>query len=216
MTQDFLQPDHLRIILASALSSAEVSLAPVWNEMKGKRALVVTTAQLGEGRPFTGEDVAWLENLGLIVAPCDIREHSERALTQMMQKSDMCILIGGNTFVLLHAMITSGFNHILAARAMASTFLVIGESAGAVVLGPSIEHVSTMDTPSAAPRVITEAMGWVSKPVLPHRGSPHWGLGEVVDSFLETCKDPGRFLIIDEEEIVEIRNGNPVAPRSTP
>lgn len=41
-----------RLILASPIDAAKKSLAWVWQKMKGKRVLVVTTALLGEGQPF--------------------------------------------------------------------------------------------------------------------------------------------------------------------
>jgi dipeptidase E len=210
ISNPFFQPGALRIILASSLDSAHRALGPVWTQLEGKRAFVVTTARLGEGRPFAQEDMDEMEDLGLHVCACDIRDHDRENLAQQLNEADLCILIGGNTFVLMHAMRASGFDRILNDRAMKGGVLVIGESAGAVVLGPSIGHVSGMDDPSAAPEVLEAGLGWVAKPVLAHRGSPHWGLGEAVDVFLASGVNELDFLIIDEEEIVEIRNGAPL------
>lgn len=168
------------------------------------RLLVVETARLGEGRSFAPGDAAPFQEYGMQTRLCDLRCETPASLALHLDASDGCVLLGGNTFVLMEALAQIGYADVIAARARADDFQVIGESAGAVVMGSSIAHVADMDDPSAAGTRHDAGLGWIDARVLPHRGCPHWGFGEAVDRIIAADSDPGSLLVLDEDELLTL------------
>ena len=70
----------------------------------------------------------------------------------LLQQSDAIFLGGGNTFTLLSEIRRSGFDDLLLQLHRGGKIL-IGESAGALVLGPTIEPIRFIDEPEKAPEL---------------------------------------------------------------
>ena len=99
-------------------------------------------------------DRSWLEaerevfvRAGLEVIDIDVLDEAAR---RALCSSDMVFLGGGNTFYLLAQLRESGFDRLLK-ELHSKGKLIIGESAGALVLGPTIEPVRYIDDPARAP-----------------------------------------------------------------
>jgi len=189
----------VKLHLVSSIEEARDPLLPVWQSLTARLVMVVTTARLGEGRPFTLQDAQGFAAKGIAVDACDIRDHDRKNLLYRVRKADACILLGGNAFVLMHALIATGFAADLVDRAAKNPFTIIGESAGALVFGTRIDHAASMDDPAAAPQIINRGLGWLEKPVLPHRGCLHWGYGAAVEEIIAKGGGPEQFLVIQED-----------------
>ena len=92
----------------------------------------------------------------------------------IVEGSDAVFLGGGNTFVLLDQLRKSRFDELLIKMHRAGKIL-IGESAGALVLGPTIEPIRFIDEPERAPE-LAKFTGLGLFPFLPavHFGRPEY------------------------------------------
>jgi dipeptidase E len=101
-------------------------------------------------------DIGWLEAERRIfidaafdvIDVLDLNDSTQRLLEQ----SDVVFLGGGNTFTLLEEIRRSGFDTLLTEMHQRGRIL-IGESAGAVVLGPTIDPIRFIDEPEKAPNL---------------------------------------------------------------
>jgi len=208
-------PDNTILHLASSLdATAEViasRIAPR-DARPDRRLILVETATIGEGRCVDRDKPAPFALQGFDVEICDIREETPESFAAQLKNATGCVLLGGNTFYLLEALENIGFDKIIRNRALFSPlpFHVIGESAGAVVMGTSIAHVASMDDPRAAGRPVDQGLGWVASRVLPHRGCVHYGFGEAVERIIATDEDPDNLLVIDEDRVCGIIGALPI------
>lgn len=101
-------------------------------------------------------DTRWLESEREILCKAgftitDVTDLNREA-AQILAKSDCIFIGGGNTFFLLHELRRTGFDRLLTEWHQNGKIL-IGESAGALVLGPTIEPIRFIDEPERAPEL---------------------------------------------------------------
>ena len=202
-----MTPDNIDLYLVSSLSAASEAIQNEVESLKGKRLLLIDTARRGEGRPLPDDEPLPTTEHGCRVEVVDIRGMSRAELEGRLESVHGCVLLGGNTYVLMHAIRETDFGRLLEARASrgGEPFLVFGESAGALVMGESIAHAKFVDDPDAAPEVIQEGLGWVDGRVLPHVGCEKYGLGSKVEAIIAADNDPMSFLQIREVELAAFR-----------
>jgi len=187
---------HLVSNIDRVISSLALSLEPG----PDARLVLVETAMLAEGRRLDAAAGLPFEAHGFTVEVCDLAQEAPEDLARRLEGARGIVLMGGNTFTLMEALDDIGFDEIVRARAEKGPFHVIGESAGAVVMGSRITHVASMDDPLAANRVVEAGLGWIDARVLPHRNCPDYGFGEAVERLLQSDDNPEDFLVIDEVE----------------
>lgn len=125
------------IILASnGLSSPPLLEAAGRCVQPGKAALVVTADNIYKEKNYHVDRTAReLEQLGMAVECFDFDTRSPDALLDY----DLVEMIGGNPYYLLHAIRLRGFADAL--REFAENRIMIGWSAGALVIGPTLELI---------------------------------------------------------------------------
>lgn len=168
------------------------------------RLVLVETAMLAEGRSLDLQQGLPFEDRGFAVEVCDLKRETPEGLAQRLEGARGIVLMGGNTFCLMGAIEDIGFDAAIRQRGAAGKFHVVGESAGAVVMGRTVKHVAQMDDPTAAGRRIEAGLDWVDTRVLPHRNCPDYGFGEAVERLLASDPDPQDFLVIDELDLHSI------------
>jgi dipeptidase E len=101
-------------------------------------------------------DIGWLEaerailvGAGFYVTDVFDLDASTR---NVLEQADVIFLGGGNTFTLLSEVRRSGFDELLR-ELHRSGKILIGESAGALVLGPTIDPIRFIDEPDRAPEL---------------------------------------------------------------
>ncbi|MDX2357924.1 Type 1 glutamine amidotransferase-like domain-containing protein [Dietzia sp. PP-33] len=121
------------------------------------------------GAAFAAAERAQLSELGYVLTDITAAEFDDAgAFADVLDRVDVLYVAGGNTFVLLAALRRVGVDAILVERVRAG-LPYIGSSAGSVITGPSIEPVSLMDDPSAAPELTDYGgLGLVDTVVIPH------------------------------------------------
>lgn len=194
------KPDGTTLHLVSNIDHVISALALALEPGPDARLVLVETAMLAEGRRL--DPVAGLpfDNRGFAVEVCDLARETPEGLAARLEGARGIVLMGGNTFTLMEALDDIGFDDIVRARAEKGPFHVVGESAGAVVMGSRITHVASIDDPMAASRVVETGLGWIDARVLPHRNCPDYGFGEAVERLLQSDANPEDFLVIDEVE----------------
>lgn len=138
-----------------------------------KIALITTALEKEEQTPdwFSKDKQALASLQGVSVTEYTITGKTPRQLTQDLQDFDTLYVAGGNTMFLLEQIQKSDFNEY-AQKHVNSGKAYIGQSAGAMVAGPTL--VPAVRSDHAAHAKIPdnlEGMGLVDFTVLPHWGS---------------------------------------------
>lgn len=135
---------------------------------------VPTAGEPYEDPYFVEEDRSRLTQLGFDVRNVDITRLDRSDILAIVNNVDALFVAGGNTFYLMQQirakeLVDDFRNYILEGHRY------IGASAGAVICGPTIEPIQTLDDPNAAPNLKNlDGFGIVDFVVLPHYGKPKY------------------------------------------
>ena len=135
-----------------------------------KVAMLVTASMCGSGEQSTGKrspgqlrQRRWADArkkgkeleqvLGVEVECCDCAREDRPELAEPLRSADCIWVAGGNTFYLWHWMKRSGVDKLIQRRVREDGVVYVGQSAGAIVAGESIETAfwKGWDDPGAAP-----------------------------------------------------------------
>ncbi|PAY21724.1 peptidase S51 dipeptidase E [Dietzia natronolimnaea] len=163
-----------------------------------------------EGAGFVVAERAQLADLGYVLADIsagDIDDPSE--FSAVLDGLDAVYVAGGNTFVLLAALRRHGADAVLTGRVRAG-LPYIGSSAGSVVTGPSIEPVSLMDDPSAAPDLADRrGLGLVDTVVIPHAdGALPPYPPELIARLVETYGSTYPLTLVNDDQALLVEDGS--------
>jgi len=103
----------------------------------------------------------------------DLRDFIGRtaALLACLSECDVVWIGGGNVFYLRHLLHATGFDEII--RPLLEQGVIYGGgSAGAIVVGPTLEGYEAVDNLSLSPEVMWNGMGLVDFAPIPHWGHP--------------------------------------------
>jgi dipeptidase E len=159
------------------LCSSELAVAGAIRELPTNMSVAFIRTASG---PCT--DLGWLEAERAILVDAGFQVtdvHELHASTRsIVERSDAVFLGGGNTFVLLDQLRKSYFDELLISMHRAGKIL-IGESAGALVLGPTIAPIRFIDEPERAP----ELSDFAGLGLLPFFPAVHFGRSEYLDQY---------------------------------
>lgn len=126
-----------------------------------------------------------------------------------MRAYDVIWLNGGNTFYLRWAIAESGTEELLH-NVFEQGVVYAGDSAGAVVAGPTIEKYESADDPEVAPYQVSSGLNYFNIGLIPHWGSEEYAavLGAIEESFkqdgYETIRlTDNEFLLIEDGQVVD-------------
>jgi dipeptidase E len=183
-------PDDLAKLLGKPLHDTSVALIPNAKDYYSERAW----------RYKVGDLVTYMEKLGLSVDIVDLRDFNDtKTLQAKLAAYDLVWAMGGNTYVLRYEMHRSGFD-LAIHNLLKQSKVYGGDSAGALVAGPSIAGVESADQPEFAEELITEGLGLIPFVILPHADNPEFA--SVTPLF--------RKLHIGKREIVELKDSQAV------
>jgi uncharacterized peptidase lmo0363 len=169
------------------LCSSFADVAPLFEqacpiELQGKVVTFIPTASTPESyKEYVKLGQKSLEGLGLKVLPLDAATASSEEIRSTLSDGDLIYVSGGNTFYLLQELKRKGADKLIQ-REIETGKPYIGESAGAMILAPSIEYVQLMNETQAAPELTSfAALGLIEKYPLPHyQCFPFVEIGETV------------------------------------
>ena len=151
-------------------------------ELRGKVVTFIPTASIPESyTEYVGLGREALETLGLRVEPLNVAEASAEEIQASLYRGDLIYISGGNTFYLLQELKRKGADKLIQ-REIKTGKPYIGESAGAMILAPSIEYVQLMNEIQAAPELTSfAALDLIEKYPLPqYQCFPFVEIGETV------------------------------------
>jgi len=117
-------------------------------------------AKYDEWHSYWGERGASLTDIDLLkLHPCDMAHY--------LGSFDLLWAKGGNTYHLRYAMRQSGFDRAIR-PALAAGITYGGDSAGALVAGPTLKYLENADDPSGLPEVVYDGLDLVGFVPMPH------------------------------------------------
>ena len=159
-----------KLFLASLFKDvSQVFVDSINENLTGKTVTFISTAALPDKLDFHIKySKQLLSEMGLVVDELDISTADHLDIVNKLENNDYIYVAGGNAFFLLQEMNRTGAGSLIKKQIDAGK-LFIGESAGAVLLGPDIEYAKETDNPIAAPQLKTfEALNVVDFYPLPH------------------------------------------------
>lgn len=167
------------------------------------RAAIIPNAKdykLPEERAASLDDlIVYISGWGIICDVIDLREYDDDAasLEQTLSGYDLVWAAGGNTFILREEMRRSGFEAAIQ-PILEGGVTYVGESAGAIVAGASLEGSEVADDIELVDEVIHEGLGFVDRIVVPHADSPDFV--EYVNTMKKRFKDNSQVLFINDDQ----------------
>ncbi|BDR59775.1 Type 1 glutamine amidotransferase-like domain-containing protein [Lactobacillus xylocopicola] len=176
------------------------------NQISAKEVTFITTA--GNVEDYTGyidEGRQALQDLGFQVNDLDIASTATASVTQAIAAAEILFITGGNTFYLLQELKRQDLLGLISARIKAG-IPYVGESAGAIVLAPTITYNKMMDDATVAP-ALTDDRGFALTDFypLPHQGEEPFK--EAVEEIIATYQDQLKLLPINNSQAIMV-NGD--------
>lgn len=131
---------------------------------------------------------------------------SIEALVKKLKHYDLLWVRGGNTYYLRYVMRKSGFDRAIK-RVLVEGLVYAGESAGALVVGPTLKHIEEADRPEVAPKVVWQGIGLVKIVPLPHWGSKKYST-ILRKAFLALRKEKTRVSTLRDGEAVLVKGNS--------
>jgi dipeptidase E len=198
----------MRLYLSSyRLGSAAERLLPL---MRGTRACIIANALdniADEARArycaTVYDPVTEFADLGIQAEYLDLRSYfsAKGSLADTLKSYQLVWVLGGNAFLLMRAMVASGFDRAIRTLLASDAIAYGGFSAGAVVAAPTLRGIDLMDEPDQiskgySPEPIWEGLGLVDFSIVPHFQSNHaeTGLAEVAAKYLTDNRLPFKTL----------------------
>lgn len=114
------------------------------------------------------------KKFGFTVSILELTETDASSVEHALNNKDLVWVMGGNTFYLNFYMHKSGFKDSIR-RLLQNGLVYGGESAGAVVVGPSLRGIEYLDNPSESPKTVWEGLKLLDFGLIPHWGSEGYG-----------------------------------------
>jgi len=139
------------------------------------------------------------------VLPLEVSKASPQEIEAALSQGDFIYVSGGNTFYLLQELKRKGAEQLIREEVEKGK-PYIGESAGSMILAPSIEYVQLMDDICAAPELSSlVALGLTSRYPVPHYQS--YPFTEAGDKILTTYGGKLPLVPITNEQAIVVRGG---------
>ena len=169
-------------------------------------AFVPTAGDPYEDKWFVNNDRDSIIEAGCELIEVDLKNKTVEDLDQLLDGCDIVYVCGGNTFYLLEKMRASGFDKIISALVERGV-IYAGASAGAIVAGPSIEPIKSLDHPDEASGLISyDGLGLVDFLILPHYDKEKYAAGHKVAE--EECQRKGiKAVPLNDGQSVVVEDG---------
>ncbi|EDW20021.1 Type 1 glutamine amidotransferase-like domain-containing protein [Bacillus pumilus] len=174
-----------KMFLCSSFKDSYSLLSDFTGEsLKGKRVTFFPTASaVEEVTHYVEAAKEAFHQLGMQLEIVQIAEQSTEEIIKMIKQNDVVYVSGGNTFYLLQELRKHGLDDVLKEEINKGK-LYIGESAGSIIMAPSIEYISVMDDRQKAPELSSyQGFNEISYCPVPHMYNTY--LGEAAQQIME-------------------------------
>ncbi|QLI77274.1 MULTISPECIES: Type 1 glutamine amidotransferase-like domain-containing protein [Bacillus] len=200
-----------KMFLCSSFKDSYSLLSDFTGEsLKGKRVTFFPTASaVEEVTHYVDAAKEAFHQLGMQLEIVQIAEQSTEEIAKMMKQNDVVYVSGGNTFYLLQELRKHGLDDVLKEEINKGK-LYIGESAGSIIMAPSIEYISLMDERQKAPELSSyQGFNEVSRYPVPHVHNTYLGdaaqqILKKYEQTLDLCPltDEQALLITGEQTVI--------------
>ncbi|MGG5179234.1 Type 1 glutamine amidotransferase-like domain-containing protein [Bacillus sp. MM09(2025)] len=200
-----------KMFLCSSFKDSYSLLSDFTGEsLKGKRVTFFPTASaVEEVTHYVDAAKEAFHQLGMQLEIVQIAEQSTEEITKMMKQNDVVYVSGGNTFYLLQELRKHGLDDVLKEEIKKGK-LYIGESAGSIIMAPSIEYITLMDERQKAPELSSyQGFNEVSRYPVPHVHNTYLGdaaqqILKKYEQTLDLCPltDEQALLITGEQTVI--------------
>ncbi len=184
-------------------------------------SLVGKTKNLNAGVILNANDLKPIENqiskLNAVVAEfysfsikvnfIDLRDYSasDKKLRELLLQNDMLWIGGGSVFYLRALMRKSGFDTIIR-EVVSSGVVYCGESAGAIIAGPSLTGFEVRESLDRIDEVIFDGLHLIDFTIMPHSGVEKFK--PAFDNVKSICAaESRRFESISNTQVLVLRDG---------
>lgn len=163
-------------LFLSSVSIAHKNQTAFW-ELVGKSKDDIRVALIQNGADtYPADRREWvtvaeklIEEAAAEVVKFDLREYNDAdKIMEDLSDFDVVWVGGGNTYYLRWIAKQSGFDKAIKELCCRTGVVYGGDSAGAIVAGPTIDHFQSADTPEDAPEIALEGFGLADIVVIPH------------------------------------------------
>jgi dipeptidase E len=140
----------------------------------------------------------FMQSIGFKPELIDLRDYSDAVqLKAKLRSFDTVWVAGGNTFNLRYEMKRSGLEKIL--KGLLENGLVYGgDSAGAIVVGPTLKGTEMADEPEFAEEAIFEGLNITNKLIIPHADNLEFG--DAIKKMIEMYKDHPNAVVLNDNQ----------------
>jgi dipeptidase E len=147
--------------------------------------------------------------IGFSVEEIDLRDYFDKGdLYSKFKEFDVLWFKGGNIYLLRWVIAQSNAMQALK-KVLKEGVVYGGESAGAIVAGPTLKYFEKADDPSVASEVFYDGLGLVDFSVLPHWDSEDFGEA-VRTAKIKLEEDGFKTIKLDDNEFLLVENGKVV------
>lgn len=167
------------------LSSYRLPNVDGFTELVGKEASQTSIGLVLNAQDYKSKDdreakkaelVSYFSARGFSVGEIDLRRYDKTSTVQQeMKQHDVVWFNGGNIYCLRHVIAESPMTTSALKDVLRSGVVYAGDSAGAILAGPTLKYFDAADDPSVAPETMEEGLGLVDFVVIPHCDSEKYG-----------------------------------------
>ncbi|MDO8659650.1 MAG: Type 1 glutamine amidotransferase-like domain-containing protein [Candidatus Parcubacteria bacterium] len=153
----------------------------------------------------------YLKTLGFTSEDIDLKNYfgKSAALKKKLTRFNLILVKGGNIFFLQRAFEQSGFNIIIKELLKNDSLVYAGESAGAVIAGPSLKGLHIVDNAIDVPKgylskFSNKGLGLINYMIAPHHKSNHPESPSVDKLIKYFCKRNIKYKALKDGEVIII------------
>lgn len=196
------------------LSSYRLPTPKDFENLVGKPTKDINIALLSNSKDYYSERVRKLKmqtfvnefnTYGLNSSIIDLRDYSNiEVLQKELAKYDAVWACGGNTFCLRYEMKRSGFDQIIG-DLVKNGLVFCGDSAGAIVAGPTLKGSESADNPEFADEIVWDGLNLIPDFIMPHVNSE--AFRDTLNIVRSLHKDDANFVELNDWEAVIYNDG---------
>lgn len=169
------------------------------------------------------KDVWWIDKdrdvlakMGFQITELDISTATQEDMKTHLDASEIIYVAGGNTFYLLKQLQDTGFGELLK-KYITKGGLYAGASAGAIIAGPDIGPISSIEEPELV-NGLTSTIGLGLVDIVP---VPHYDMAsrsDKIDKIIDKYRDDYEMVLLTDDQAIEVTDGGwkvVDSPRST-
>lgn len=201
----------MKLFLSSLAIPNKQEYAKLFGGIRSPKLAVIANAwgtyDNEKSKPYIDAILSLFKDMEITASRINLLDYTNnpKGLDNLLNDFDGVWITGGNSYYLNWCVRQSGFDKII--RKHCERGLVYGgESAGAIIAGPTLDYFQSMDNPNDAPELILDGLRLTNIVVIPHADNVKYK--KVLKSIELSLSDDGfnTMTIADNEAIIVSNN----------